>query len=66
MFNRKRLPEATELAQALGKSNSIMVPAGLLLGCINLQRILSCVLSLLWPEELIFSKAGLSLVCGYR
>lgn len=76
------MPEATDLNQALGRSNSAVVLIGLqkpvfgffffyLLfhyfpfpGYINLQRILSHVLKLAWPEELILSKTSLfSLTC---
>lgn len=68
--------EATDFSRALGRPNSAVVPTGLqkpLLfiylfyssfsfpGCINLQRILSHVVKLVWPEELILPKTSLSL-----
>lgn len=72
------MPEATDFNQALGRSNSTVVLIGLqkpvcfflkffyfpFPGYINLQRILSHVLKLAWPEELILSKTSLfSLTC---
>lgn len=68
--------EATDFSRALGRPNSATVATGLqkpLLfiylfyssfsfpGCINLQRILSHVVKLVWPEELILPKTSLSL-----